>query len=66
MKIKHAKYLCNVRRPIPMLVAKVWWWNLDYMKNLQVKYFTGEISQSMVYHYDTLDPTCNKYCDLIG
>ena len=43
-KIKHAKYLCNVRRPIdlPILVAKVWRRNLDYTKNLQVKYFTGE------------------------
>ena len=24
------------------LVAKVWWQNLDYVKNLQAKYFTSE------------------------
>ena len=41
-KIKHAKYLCNVHRPIPILVAKVWQRNLDYAKNLQAKNFTGE------------------------
>ena len=34
--------LCNVRRLIPILVTKVWRQNLDYVKNLQVKYFTGE------------------------
>ena len=34
--------VCNVCRPIPILVAKVWWWNLDYIKNLQAKYFTSE------------------------
>ena len=27
---------------IPILVAKIWRRNLDYAKNLQVKYFTGE------------------------
>ena len=42
MKIKHAKYLCNVRRPTPILVATVWRWNLDYAKNLHTKHFTGE------------------------
>ena len=34
--------LCNVRRPIPILIAKVWRRNLDYTKNLQAKYFTHE------------------------
>ena len=34
--------LCNIRRPIPILVAKIWQRNLDYAKNLQAKYFTGE------------------------
>ena len=32
--------MCNVRRSIPILVAKVWQRNLDYAKNLQAKYFT--------------------------
>ena len=41
-EIEHAKYLCNVRRPIPILVANVWWRNLDYVKNLQAKYFISE------------------------
>ena len=34
--------LHNVYQPIPILVTKVWWWNLDYVKFLQAKYFTGE------------------------
>ena len=34
--------LCNVCRPIPILVTKVWRRKLDYAKNLRVKYFTGE------------------------
>ena len=34
--------LYNVRWPIPILVAKVWWRKLDYAKNLQAKYFTDE------------------------
>ena len=34
--------LCNVRLRIPILVAKVWQRKLDNVKNLQVKYFTGE------------------------
>ena len=34
--------LCNVHRPIPILVAKVWRRKLDYAKNLQAKYFTSE------------------------
>ena len=34
--------LCNVRQPIPILVTKVLRRNLDYAKNLQVKYFTGK------------------------
>ena len=34
--------LCNVPQSIPILVAKVLRQNLDYTKNLQVKYFTGE------------------------
>ena len=33
--------LCNVRRPILILVAKVWR-HLNYVKYLQAKYFTGE------------------------
>ena len=41
-KIKHMKYSCNVCRPIPILVAKVWQQNLDYAKHLQVKYFTDQ------------------------
>ena len=46
--------LCNVRRPIPILVAKVQRRNLDYAKNLaiQAKYFTGENTQSMVIWHD--------------
>ena len=34
--------LCNVRRPIPILVAKVWQRKLDYVKFLQAKYFTSK------------------------
>ena len=34
--------LCNVRRPIPILVAKLWQQKLDYAKSLQAKYFTSE------------------------
>ena len=34
--------LHNICRPIPILVAKVWRWNLGYAKNLQAKYFTGK------------------------
>ena len=34
--------LHNIRRPIPILVAKVWQRNLDYAKILQAKYFSGE------------------------
>ena len=34
--------LCIACRPIPILVAKVWRINLDYVKNFQAKYFTGE------------------------
>ena len=41
-KIKHVKNFCNIRRPIPILVTKVSRRNLDYVKNLQAKYFTGE------------------------
>ena len=41
-KLNTQNILGNVRRPIPILVAKVWWWNLDYMKYFQVKYFTCE------------------------
>ena len=37
------KIFCsNVRRPIPILVTKVWRRNLDYTKNLQANYFTSE------------------------
>ena len=32
----------NVQQPTPSLVAKVLQRNLDYVKNLQAKYFTGE------------------------
>ena len=49
-KIKPVKYfLCNEHQSIPILVAKVWWQNLDYMKNLQVKYLPVKISQSTVF-----------------
>ena len=41
-KIKHAKHLCNIRRPMPILVTQVWQRNLDYAKNLQAKYFTSK------------------------
>ena len=41
-KLMTPNILCNVCQPIPILVAKVWRQNLDYVKNLQVKYFTGE------------------------
>ena len=47
-KLNTRNILCNVRRPIPILVAKIWQRNLDYAKNLQAKYFTGKIAQSMV------------------
>ena len=49
-KIKRTKY-CNVHRPEPILVAKVWRRNLDYAKNLQAKYFTDKISRSTVSFY---------------
>ena len=41
-KLNMQNILRNIRRPIPTLVAKVRLRNLDYMKNLQVKYFTGK------------------------
>ena len=41
-KLNTRNILCNVRRPIAILVAKVWWWKLYYAKNLQAKYFIGE------------------------
>ena len=41
-KLNTQNILCNVCRPIPVLVAEVWRRNLDYAKNLQAKYFTGE------------------------
>ena len=41
-KLNTRNILCNVRQPIPILVTKVWQQNLDYAKNLQAKYFTGE------------------------
>ena len=41
-KLNTQNTLCNVRRPIQILVAKVWQQNLDYVKNLQAKYFTSE------------------------
>ena len=54
--------LCNIRRPIPILVAKIWRRNLDYAKNLQAKYFTGENipiygnRASGIYTQDTTKP----------
>ena len=54
--------LCNVRQPILILVAKVWRRNLDYAKNLQAKYFTGENipiygnRASGIYTQDTTKP----------
>ena len=41
-KLNTRNILCNVCQPIPILVAEVWQRNLDYAKNLQAKYFTGE------------------------
>ena len=41
-KLNTRTILHNVHRPIPILVAEVWWRNLYYVKNLQAKYFTGE------------------------
>ena len=41
-KLNTQNILHNVCQPIPILVAKVWQQTLDYAKNLQVKYFTGE------------------------
>ena len=41
-KLNTRNILCNICQPIPILVAKVWRRKLDYMKNLQAKYFTGE------------------------
>ena len=41
-KLNAQNILCNVHRPIPVLVAKVWRRKLDYAKILQVKYFAGE------------------------
>ena len=38
-KLNTQNILCNVCRPIPILVTKVWQRNLDYIKNLQAKYF---------------------------
>ena len=57
--------LCNVHRPIPILVAKVWQRKLDYAKNLQAKYFTGENIQIYgIYRYNVccgyMYMTCEK------
>ena len=41
-KIKHVKYFVQHILTIPILDAKVWRRNLDYAKNLQVKYFTND------------------------
>ena len=42
-KIKHAKYLCNIHQPIYLFWSlKSDDENLDYVKNLQAKDFTGE------------------------
>ena len=57
MKIKHAKYVC---RPIPILVAKVWRRNLDYVKNLQVKILPVKISRSTVVIKDTVMINFNR------
>ena len=39
---KDKTHLYNVYRPIPISIAKVWQWNLDYAKKLQAKYFISE------------------------
>ena len=45
--------MCNVHRPIPILVTKVWRRNLDHVKILQAKYFIGEnIPIYSTYTYD--------------
>ena len=41
-KLNTQNILRNIHRPIPILIAKVWRLELDYMKNLQAKYFIGE------------------------
>ena len=58
-KIKHAKYLCNIRRPIPILVAKVRRRNLDYAKNLLAKYFNGE--NILIYGTYSCTLPCGRY-----
>ena len=51
--------LCNVRRPIPILVAEVWRRKLDYAKNLQAKYLTSKKYPDLwytgfgVHHWDS-------------
>ena len=59
MKNKHIKIniniLCSIHRPIPIWVIKVWRRNLNYAKNLQAKYFTGEnipIYSTCSYHFE--------------
>ena len=45
-EIKHAKYFVQCTSTYTYfdrhLVARVWQRNLDYVKNFQAKYFTGE------------------------
>ena len=41
-KLNTRNILSTVCRPTPILVAKVWRRKLDYVKNLQAKYFTGK------------------------
>ena len=48
-KLNTQNILCNICWPIPILVAKVWQWNLDYAKNLQAKYLLAKISWSSVW-----------------
>ena len=51
--------LCNVCRPIKILVAKVCQRNLDYAKNLRVKYFT---SGNIPIYDNSTDVYCHFVC----
>ena len=55
--------LCNISRSIPILVAKdlVRRRNLDYAKNLQAKYFTGESTVEVNTQIDIGNNHCNPH-----
>ena len=58
-KLNMRNILCNIHRPIPILVTKVWQWKLDHVKNLQAKYFIGE----NIPIYGILQLTCPVFPD---